>query len=77
MRAIQRKVKTCTKLVLAFAIGQITQLVLQAVVVNLNMWDSRRVLFCAAAGFVILFAVIMGVRIAVRDEAKEKDDGKM
>lgn len=52
------------KLLIAFAIGQVTQLVLHGMVVSLNMWDNRRVLFCAAFGFVILFAAIAGVYIA-------------
>lgn len=59
--------KTSTKLIISFAVGQITQLVMQGVVVSLNMWDSKRVLFCGAAGFVILFAVIMGVRISAKE----------
>ena len=52
------------KLLTAFAVGQATQLVLHGMVVSLNMWDSRRVVFCAAFGFVILFAAIVGVLIA-------------
>ena len=51
------------KLLTAFAVGQITQLVLHGMVVSLNMWDARRVIFCAAAGFVILFAAVTGVFI--------------
>lgn len=73
--------KNSTKLIFAFVVGQITQLVMQGVVVSLNMWDSYRILFCSAAGFIVLFAVIMGVRIASRDEEKKsyKDyaDGEM
>lgn len=52
-----------TKLLIAFAVGQITQLVLHGMVVSLNMWDNRRVIFCAAGGFVILFAAIAGTVI--------------
>lgn len=59
-----------TKLLIAYAVGQVTQLVLHGMVVSLNMWDSRRVIFCAAFGFVILFAAIAGVFIAGQQDAK-------
>ena len=52
-----------TKLLLAYALGQVTQLVLHGMVVSLSMWDNRRVVFCSAAGFVIMFAAIVGVII--------------
>lgn len=58
------------KLLVAFAVGQVTQLVLHGMVVSLNMWDSRRVIFCAAFGFVILFAAIAGAFIAGQQDAK-------
>lgn len=64
------------KLLVAYAVGQITQLVLHGMVVGLNMWDSRRVLFCAAFGFVILFAAIAGVVIAGQQDAKLEKDYK-
>lgn len=69
MRTIHKGVKYSTKLIIAFAVGQITQLVFHGVVLSLAMWDSRRIPFCMAAGFIILFAVIMGVRIASRETA--------
>ena len=69
MKTIRQGVKNSTKILIAFALGQITQLVLQGVVISVNMWDNRRIPFCAAAGFVILFAVIMGVRIAAKETA--------
>lgn len=59
-----------TKLLIAFAVGQVTQLVLHGMVVSLNMWDNRRVMFCAAGGFVILFAAIAGTVIAKGQDAK-------
>lgn len=64
------------KLLIAFAVGQITQLVLQGMVVSLNMWDNKRVLFCSAFGFVILFAVISGVVIADKQDEKLERDYK-
>ena len=70
-----------TQIIFAFVVGQVTQLVLQAVVISLNLWDSHRIPFCSAAGFIVLFAVIMGAQIASRDEEKKsyKDyaDGEM
>lgn len=63
-----------TQIILAFVVGQVTQLVLQAVVVSLSLWDSNRIPFCAAAGFIVLFAVIMGVRIAGRDNKSHYED---
>lgn len=65
-----------TKLLIAFAVGQITQLVLHGMVVSLNMWDSRRVIFCGAFGFVILFAAIAGVFIAGQQDAKLEKEYK-
>lgn len=69
MKTIRKGVKYSSKVILAFAVGQLTQLVLHGVVVSLSLWDNRRIPFCAAAGFIILFAVIMGVRIASRETA--------
>ena len=64
------------KLLVAFTVGQVTQLVLHGMVVSLNMWDSRRVIFCAAFGFVILFAAIAGVVIAGQQDAKLEKEYK-
>ena len=64
------------KILIAFAVGQITQLVLHGMVVSLNMWDNKRVLFCAAFGFVILFAAIAGVVIARQQDTKLEKDFK-
>lgn len=64
-------IKKPIKLLAAYAIGQITQLVLHSMVVSLNMWDNKRVVFCAAGGFVILFAVVVGVFIATDKTAGE------
>lgn len=65
-----------TKLLIAFAVGQVTQLVLHGMVVSLNMWDNRRVVFCGAFGFVILFAAIVGVFIAGQQDAKLEKEYK-
>lgn len=69
MKTIVKGAKYSTKIIIAFAVGQITQLVLHGAVVTLSLWDNRRIPFCAAAGFIVLFAVIMGVRIASRETA--------
>lgn len=60
-----------TKLLIAYAVGQITQLVIHGMALSFNMWNNRQIPFCLAAGFVILFAVISGVWIA---SAKEDGD---
>lgn len=70
MKTIHKGVRNSTKLIIAFVIGQITQLVFHGLVISLAMWDSRRIPFCMAAGFIIIFAVIMGVRIASRETAQ-------
>ena len=69
MKTIRKGVKSSTKLIVAYALGQVTQLIIQGMEISLNMWDSRRILFAASAGFVILFAVLAGVRIASRETA--------
>ena len=48
----------------AYIAGQITQLVVHAMCLNFNMWVSRQIPFCMAAGFVIFFAILAGVMIA-------------
>lgn len=69
MKTIQKGVKSSTKIIIAYTMGQVTQLVINGMEISLNMWDNRRIIFAAAAGFVILFAVIMGVRIAAKETA--------
>lgn len=67
MKIIRQGVKSSTKLIVAFVLGQVTQIIIQAMEISFAMWDSRRLVFSIAAGFVILFAVIMGVRIAAKE----------
>ena len=52
------------KILLAYAAGQATQLVIHAMCLSNNMYNYRQIPFCIAGGFVILFAVISGVWIA-------------
>ena len=59
------------KVILAYVAGQATQLVIHAMVLNNNMYSYRQVPFCAAGGFVILFAVIAGVWLASKDESAD------
>ena len=70
MKTISRGVRNSTKILIAFVLGQITQLVIQGVEISFSMWDNRRIPFALAAGFVILFAAIMGVRIAAKETAE-------
>jgi hypothetical protein len=63
-----------TKIIIAYALGQATQLVLHAMVVSLNLWDNRRIPYCLAGGFVILFAIISGIIISKgQDEKLEQE----
>ena len=70
MKTISRGVRNSTKILIAYVLGQATQLVIQGVEISFAMWDNRRIPFALAAGFVILFAVIMGVRIAAKETAE-------
>lgn len=58
------------KIIAAYVMGQVTQLVIHAICLN-NMYNYRQIPFCIAGGFVILFAIISGVWIA---NAKEKSE---
>lgn len=83
MKTISRGIKASTKILIAYVLGQITQLVIQSVEISFAMWDSKRIPFAAAAGFVIFFAVLMGVRMAAKETAeahkswKDYADGQM
>lgn len=63
--------KHTIKLIIAFVIGQATQLIIHAMCLSFNMYNYRQIPFCMAGGFVILFAVIAGAYIA-----KEKEEPK-
>ena len=69
MKTISRGIKASTKILIAFVLGQITQLIIQGVEISFAMWDNRRLAFAAAAGFVIFFAVLMGVRLSAKETA--------
>ena len=47
------------KVLIAYVLGQVTQLVVHAVA--LNLWYGRQIPFCLAGGFIVLFALIAGV----------------
>lgn len=59
------------KLLVAYALGQATQLVIHGVALTNNLYNYRQIPFCLACGFVILFAVISGVWIASGKTAGE------
>lgn len=63
--------KNTVKIIIAFIIGQIVQLVIHGMALSFNMWNNRQIPFCMAGGFVILFAVIAGAYIA-----REKEEPK-
>ena len=62
--------KKVWSVLLAYGLGQVTQLVIHGVCLSNNMYNYRQIPFCLAGGFVILFAVIMGVVIAKQQDAK-------
>lgn len=53
------------RVIVAFAAGQVVQLVVHAVA--LNLWESRQIPFCMAGGFIILFALIAGAWVSTTD----------
>jgi len=62
--------KTSTKIVIAFTLGQIAQIVF-AILAKVSYMD-RPVLFCAAAGFILLIAVFAGIWVAALDADKKQ-----
>lgn len=58
------------KILLAYAAGQATQLVIHGMCLSNNMYSYRQIPFCLAGGFVILFAVLAGVLIAKGQDSK-------
>lgn len=69
MKTIGQGVKASTKILIAFMVGQIAQLVIQGMCISMAMWDNRRIAFCIAAGTIIFVALLAGVRIAARETA--------
>lgn len=66
--------KKTTGILVAYLLGQVTQLVIHGMCLSFNMWSNRQIPFCTAAGFIILFAVIAGVYISKpQDEPKHKE----
>lgn len=65
------EITNITKIVIAYVVGQITQLVLHAMVLNWNMWNSEQIPVCMAGGFVILFALLVGIKIATPKQKGE------
>lgn len=65
MKTIKKGVSQSSKILVAYLLGQITQIICHAV--SLNVWAYQQIPFCAAAGFLIFFAVLMGVRIAAKE----------
>lgn len=56
------------RVILAFIAGQVVQIILSVVAKNCFM--LRPILFCGAAGFLVLVAVFAGIKIGLRDEVK-------
>ena len=65
-----------TKILVAYIAGQITQLVIHGMCLGFNMYNYRQIPFCAAAGFIIIFAVLAGVYISRNPEEEPKHEKK-
>ena len=61
--------KTTAKVLSAYIIGNVIQIVL-AVLAKVSFM-SRPILFCAAAGFLVLFAIIGGITLADSEKKPE------
>lgn len=59
------------RVLIAFILGQAVQLIVHAVALNFNMWNSNQIPWCASAGFIITVAVFAGMRIAVKEGKEE------
>ena len=56
------------KILLAYVLGQATQLILHGVCVSTSIWLNRHIPFCAAGGGMVLIAVICLVALASDNE---------
>lgn len=65
-----------TKIIIAYVLGQITQLVIHGMELSFNMWNNRQIPFCIAAGFIIVVAVLAGTWIVKPEEAEPKHEKK-
>lgn len=70
MKTISKGIRNSTKILIAYVLGQITQIIIHAVELSFNMWATKQIGFAAAAGFLIFFAVFMGVRISAKETAE-------
>lgn len=55
----------------AFILGQVVQLIIHATALNFNMWNHNQIKWCSAAGFIVTVAVFAGIRIAVKEGKEE------
>jgi len=62
--------KTTAKVMAAYIIGNIIQIVL-AVLAKVSFM-SRPIMFCVAAGFLVLFAIIGGITLADSEKQPER-----
>lgn len=59
------------KVMIAYVLGQATQLILHGVCVSTSVWLNRHIPFCAAGGVLVLVAVICGVALAKDGEHRQ------
>lgn len=62
--------KTCTKIVIAFIVGQLVQIVFN--VVAKVSYMSKPIAFSAAAGFILLVTLFAGMHVANLEKPPEK-----
>ena len=62
------------KVLVAYVLGQVTQLIIHAV--SMNLWQSRQIPFCLAGGFIVLFALIAGVALCESEDINGKPEHK-
>lgn len=65
---------TCTKIVIAFIVGQLVQIIFN--VVAKVSYMSKPIAFSAAAGFILLMTLFAGMHVANLERPKEKTSYK-
>lgn len=73
--SIRTRVSKAEGLTIAYTLGQLTQLFLHWMCLENNLYIYRQITFCAIAGAVILFAIIVGTVIGEdKQYAEEREE---
>lgn len=67
--------KNIKRAVAAYILGNIVQIILA--VVDKVSWMDKPILFCAAAGFLVLVAIVAGMRLVIQDEKETRPKSYM